>query len=176
MIFSETKLAGAYVIEPEQLEDERGFFARLWSEQDFAERGLVPHFIESNTSFSRKRGTLRGMHYQAAPYGQVKLVRCTAGAVYDAIIDLRPDSPTYKQWDSVELSAENHLMLYVPIGFAHGFQTLVDGTEVTYQMSSPYHPASSRGVRWDDPTFGITWPEAERVIIARDREYSDFAE
>jgi dTDP-4-dehydrorhamnose 3,5-epimerase len=176
MIFSETKLAGAYVIEPEQLEDERGFFARLWSEQDFAERGLVPHFIESNTSFSRKRGTLRGMHYQAAPHGQVKLVRCTAGAVYDAIIDLRPDSPTYKQWDSVELSADNHLMLYVPIGFAHGFQTLVDGTEVTYQMSSPYHPASSRGVRWDDPTFGITWPKAERVIIARDREYSDFAE
>lgn len=175
MIFSETKLAGAYVIEPEQLEDERGFFARLWSEQDFAERGLVPHFIESNTSFSRKQGTLRGMHYQAAPHGQVKLVRCTAGAVYDAIIDLRPDSPTYKQWDSVELSADNRLMLYVPIGFAHGFQTLVDGTEVTYQMSSPYHPASSRGVRWDDPTFGITWPEAERVIIARDREYSDFA-
>ena len=175
MIFSETKLAGAYVIEPEQLEDERGFFARLWSEQDFAERGLVPRFIESNTSFSRKQGTLRGMHYQAAPHGQVKLVRCTAGAVYDAIIDLRPDSPTYKQWDSVELSADNRLMLYVPIGFAHGFQTLVDGTEVTYQMSSPYHPASSRGVRWDDPTFGITWPEAERVIIARDREYSDFA-
>ena len=175
MIFSETRLAGAYVIEPEQLEDERGFFARLWSEQDFAERGLVPHFIESNTSFSRKQGTLRGMHYQAAPHGQVKLVRCTAGAVYDAIIDLRPDSPTYKQWDSVELSADNRLMLYVPIDFAHGFQTLVDGTEVTYQMSSPYNPASSRGVRWDDPTFGITWPEAERVIIARDREYSDFA-
>ena len=175
MIFSETKLAGAYVIECEQLEDERGFFARLWSEQDFAERGLVPHFIESNTSFSRKQGTLRGMHYQAAPHGQVKLVRCTAGAVYDAIIDLRPDSPTYKQWDSVELSADNRLMLYVPIDFAHGFQTLVDGTEVTYQMSSPYNPASSRGVRWDDPTFGITWPEAERVIIARDREYSDFA-
>jgi dTDP-4-dehydrorhamnose 3,5-epimerase len=174
MIFRETKLAGAFVIEPERLEDERGFFARLWSEQDFEEQGLVPHFMESNTSFSRKRGTVRGMHFQASPHGQVKLVRCTTGAIFDAIIDLRPSSPTFKQWDSVELSAENRLMLYVPIGFAHGFQTLVANTEVTYQMSSPYHPASSRGVRWDDPAFGIVWPEAERTIIARDREYPDF--
>lgn len=174
MIFSETKLPGAFVIEPERLEDERGFFARLWSEQDFEEQGLVPHFMESNTSFSRKRGTVRGMHFQASPHGQVKLVRCTTGAIFDAIIDLRPGSPTFKQWDSVELSAENRLMLYVPIDFAHGFQTLVDNTEVTYQMSSPYHPASSRGVRWDDPAFGIVWPEAERTIIARDREYPDF--
>ena len=174
MIFRETKLAGAFVIEPERLEDERGFFARLWSEQDFEEQGLVPHFMESNTSFSRKRGTVRGMHFQASPHGQVKLVRCTTGAIFDAIIDLRPGSPTFKQWDSVELSADNRLMLYVPIDFAHGFQTLVDNTEVTYQMSSPYHPASSRGVRWDDPAFGIVWPEAERTIIARDREYPDF--
>src|SRR6185503_4478920 len=174
MIFRETKLAGAFVIEPERLEDERGFFARLWSEQDFEEQGLVPHFMESNTSFSRKRGTVRGMHFQASPHGQVKLVRCTAGAIFDAIIDLRPGSPTFKQWDSVELSADNRLMLYVPIDFAHGFQTLVANTEVTYQMSSPYHPASSRGVRWDDPAFGIVWPEAERTIIARDREYPDF--
>lgn len=174
MIFRETKLAGAFVIEPERLEDERGFFARLWSEQDFQEQGLVPHFMESNTSFSRKRGTVRGMHFQASPHGQVKLVRCTTGSIFDAIIDLRPGSPTFKQWDSVELSADNRLMLYVPIDFAHGFQTLVDNTEVTYQMSSPYHPASSRGVRWDDPAFGIVWPEAERTIIARDREYPDF--
>ena len=174
MIFRETKLAGAFVIEPERLEDERGFFARLWSEQDFEEQGLVPNFMESNTSFSRKRGTVRGMHFQASPHGQVKLVRCTTGAIFDAIIDLRPGSPTFKQWDSVELSADNRLMLYVPIDFAHGFQTLVDNTEVTYQMSSPYHPASSRGVRWDDPAFGIVWPQAERTIIARDREYPDF--
>ena len=174
MIFSETKLPGAFVIEPERLEDERGFFARLWSEQDFAEHGLVPHFMESNTSFSRKRGTVRGMHFQASPHGQVKLVRCTTGAIFDAIIDLRPGSPTFKQWDSIELSADNRLMLYVPIDFAHGFQTLVANTEVTYQMSSPYHPASSRGLRWDDPAFGIVWPEAERTIIARDREYPDF--
>jgi dTDP-4-dehydrorhamnose 3,5-epimerase len=174
MLFHETKLAGAFVIEPERLEDERGFFARLWSEQDFEEHGLAPHFMESNTSFSRKRGTLRGMHYQASPHGQVKLVRCTSGAIFDAIIDLRPGSPTFKQWDSVELSADNRLMLYVPVDFAHGFQTLADETEVTYQMSSPYHPASSRGVRWDDPAFGIVWPDAERTIIARDREYPDF--
>ncbi|HKR59210.1 MAG TPA: dTDP-4-dehydrorhamnose 3,5-epimerase [Pyrinomonadaceae bacterium] len=174
MIFTETKLAGAFVIEPERLEDMRGFFARLWSERDFAEHGLVSRFVESNTSFSAKPGTLRGMHYQAAPHGQVKLVRCTAGAIYDVIVDLRPNSPTYKKWESFGLSAENRLMLYVPIDIAHGFQTLIDGTEVTYQMSSPYEPASSKGVRWDDPAFGIDWPEAERVIIARDQEYPDF--
>jgi dTDP-4-dehydrorhamnose 3,5-epimerase len=175
MIFTETKLPGAFVIEPERFVDVRGFFARLWSEQDFADHGLVPRFIESNTSFSVKRGTLRGMHFQAAPHGQVKLVRCTAGAVYDVIIDLRPDSPTYKKWESFELSAENRRMLYVPIDFAHGFQTLIDGSEVTYQMSSPYMPSSSKGVRWNDPAFGIKWPEAERVIIARDQEYPDFS-
>src|SRR4026207_998596 len=127
MIFIETKLRGAFVIEPERFGDLRGFFARLWSEQDFADHGLVSRFIESNTSFSVKRGTLRGMHFQAAPHGQVKLVRCTAGAIYDVIIDLRPDSPTYKKWESFELSAENRRMLYVPIDFAHGFQTVMDG-------------------------------------------------
>lgn len=174
MIFRETKLAGAFVIEPERLKDVRGFFARTRSEAEFASRGLVSRFVESNISFSEKAGTLRGMHYQEAPHGQVKLVRCTAGAILDVIIDLRPASPTYKQWDSIELSAENHLMLYVPVDFAHGFQTLVDDTEITYQMSAPYHPESSRGVRWDDPAFGISWPAAERVIIARDREYPDF--
>ena len=174
MIFTESRLPGAFVIEPERIDDVRGFFAMNWSEQDFAVRGLVSRFVESNISFSNKRGTLRGMHYQARPHGQVKLVRCTTGAIHDVIIDLRPDSPTFKQWEAVELSADNRLMLYVPLDFAHGFQTLVDGTEVTYQMSSTYHPESSRGVRWDDPAFGISWPEAERVIIARDREYPDF--
>jgi len=175
MIFTETKLAGAFVIEPERLEDMRGFFAMNWSEREFRKRGLVSQFVESNISFSQKRGTLRGMHYQARPHGQVKLVRCTMGAIYDAIIDLRPESPTFKQWTSVELSAQNRLMLYVPLDFAHGFQTLEDNTEVTYQMSSTYHPESSRGVRWDDPGFGIPWPDADRVIIPRDREFPDFA-
>ena len=146
-----------------------------WSEREFRERGLVSQFVESNISFSQKSGTLRGMHYQASPHGQVKLVRCTMGAIYDAIIDLRPASPTFKQWTSIELTAQNRLMLYVPVDFAHGFQTLADNTEVTYQMSSTYHPQSSCGVRWDDPAFNITWPEAERIIITRDREYPDFS-
>jgi dTDP-4-dehydrorhamnose 3,5-epimerase len=174
MIFTETKLAGAYLVELERNEDERGFFARNWSQREFAQRCLVSEFVESNISFSKKKGTLRGMHYQAAPHGQVKLVRCTAGAIFDVIIDLRRHSPTFKQWTSVELTALNHLMLYVPVDFAHGFQTLEDDTEVTYQVSSVYHPESSTGIRWDDPAFGIPWPEGERVIIARDRLYPDF--
>lgn len=174
MIFTETKLAGAFVIEPERNDDVRGFFARNWSEKEFAEQGLVSRYVESNISFSHKTGTLRGMHYQAAPYGQVKLVRCTSGAIYDVIVDLRRDSPTFKQWTAVELTAQNHLTLYVPLGFAHGFQTLADDSEVTYQVSSVYHPESSTGIRWNDPAFGISWPEGERVIIARDREYDDF--
>jgi dTDP-4-dehydrorhamnose 3,5-epimerase len=173
MIFTE-KLAGSFLIEIERNEDERGFFARNWSQKEFEEHGLVSNFVESNISFSRKQGTLRGMHYQLAPWGQVKLVRCTSGAIFDVIIDLRPDSPTFQQWASVELTAQNHSMLYVPLDFAHGFQTLEDNTEVTYQVSSPYHPESSRGVRWDDPAFGIPWPDANRTIIARDRQYPDF--
>lgn len=175
MIFTETKLIGAFVIEPERNDDVRGFFARNWSEKEFAEQGLVSHYVEANISFSHKTGTLRGMHYQEAPYGQVKLVRCTAGAIYDVIVDLRSDSPTFKQWTAVELTAQNHLTLYVPLGFAHGFQTLADDSEVTYQVSSVYHPESSTGIRWNDPAFGISWPDGERVIIARDREYRDFA-
>lgn len=174
MIFTETKLGGAFVIDVERNDDVRGFFARNWSEKEFAERGLVSHFVEANISFSHKTGTLRGMHYQAAPYGQVKLVRCTSGAIYDVIVDLRSDSPTFKQWTAVELTAQNHLTLYVPLGFAHGFQTLADDSEVTYQVSSVYHPESSTGIRWNDPAFGIPWPECERVIIARDRDYPDF--
>ena len=176
MIFTETKLSGAYLIELERYEDERGFFARNWSEREFAARGLVSNFVESNISFSRKKGTLRGMHYQAAPHGQAKLVRCTTGAIFDVIIDLRRDSPTFRHWMSVELTEQNHLMLYVPVDFAHGFQTLEDDTEITYQVSSSYHPESSSGVRWNDPAFGITWPDGERIIIARDRQYPDWTE
>ncbi len=177
MIFVETKLKGAFVIEPELFEDERGFFARSWSEREFAAAGLDARLAECNISFNHRSGTLRGMHFQRAPRAQAKLVRCTMGAIYDVIIDLRPESDTFKQWTGAELTAENRRMLFVPEGFAHGFQTLRDDTEVFYQMSTPFAPEHAGGVRWDDPAFGIEWPETgvgERIIIARDREYPDF--
>ena len=175
MNFKETKLKGAFVIEPRRFEDERGFFAPSFSQKEFAARGLTDRFIENNISYSRGEGTLRGMHYQAAPHGQAKLVRCTRGAIYDVGIDLRPDSPTFKQWVGVELSAENRLMLYLPGDFAHGFLTLADDTEVFYQVSSAYAPQSERGVRWDDPAFRIEWPATRgRIINARDESYPDF--
>ena len=175
MIFRETNLAGAFLVELEKFEDDRGFFARSWSEQEFAERGLDSCLAECNISFNKERGTLRGMHYQAAPHGQVKLVRCTRGSIYDVIIDLRPGSPTFKQWAGVELSAENCHMLYIPKDFGHGFQTLVDDTEVFYQMSDVYTPESGRGVRWNDPAFGVLWPLPRNVIMnERDRSYADF--
>ena len=175
MIFSETKLSGAFVIDLEPFEDERGFFAQSWSAQEFAFRGLNPRSVETNISFNLKQGTLRGMHFQIAPHEQPKLVRCTAGAICDVIIDLRPESATFKHWTAVELSAANHRQFYIPEGFAHGFQTLVNNTEVLYQMSAPYVSESARGVRWNDPAFGIEWPPAERIIIARDRTYPDFS-
>ena len=174
MIFTETKLPGAFVIKPEKFEDDRGFFALTWSQHVFAERGLESRQVECNTSFNRKCGTLRGMHYQTTPHEQVKLVRCTAGAIFDCIIDLRPSSPTFKDWMAQELTAENRLMLYVPVGFAHGFQTLCDGAEVFYQMSERYVAESGRGVRWNDPAFGISWPRPISVIAPRDRTYPDF--
>lgn len=174
MIFVETELKGAFVIEPERLEDERGFFARTWDRQEFEKRGLDSQLAQCSVSFNKSKATLRGMHYQAAPHEEAKLVRCTGGAIYDVVIDLRPDSPTFKQWVAVELTAENMLMLYVPRGFAHGFQTLQDNTEVFYQISEFYAPESARGVRWDDPAFDIQWPQAEeRVISARDRTFPD---
>ena len=170
----ETKLKGAYVVEPRRFEDVRGFLARSWSLKEMPGWEAVP-VVESNVSFNLRRGTLRGMHYQAAPHAQAKLVRCTAGAIFDCIIDLREGSETFAQWVAVELSAENRTQLYVPEGFAHGFQTLADDAEVFYQMSAPYAPESARGVRWDDPAFRIVWPEAaERVINERDRTYPDF--
>jgi dTDP-4-dehydrorhamnose 3,5-epimerase len=175
MIFRETKLSAAFIIEPEKFEDDRGFFARSWSQREFEASGLDSHLAECNISFNKKKGTLRGMHYQASPHGQVKIVRCTMGSIYDIVIDLRNTSPTFKQWVGVELTATNRRMLYVPKDFAHGLQTLEDDTEVFYQMSSVFVPESGRGVRWDDPAFGIAWPEAERVIVARDRQYPDFS-
>ena len=174
MIFRETKLKGAFVIEEERYEDERGYFARNWSAQEFEAHGLVPQIAECNISFNRKKGTLRGMHFQQPPFAQAKLVRCTRGAVYDVAVDLRRESETFKQWVAVSLVANSRLMFYIPKGFAHGFQTLEDESEIFYQMSDVYNPESAGGVRWNDPAFGIEWPEAERIIIARDREYPDF--
>jgi dTDP-4-dehydrorhamnose 3,5-epimerase len=168
MIFRETTLKGAFVIEVEKFEDQRGFFARAWSRKEVEANGLISRVAETNISFSKRRGTLRGMHYQVAPYEQVKLVRCTAGAIYDVIIDMRLDSPTYRKWTGVELTAENYRMLYAPENFAHGFQTLEDNTEVTYQVSQFYSPESERGVRYDDPVFQVQWPLPVAVISEKD--------
>jgi dTDP-4-dehydrorhamnose 3,5-epimerase len=174
MRFLETALKGAFIIELDKQEDERGFFARAWCQREFAARGLNPRLAQCNVSFNRRRGTLRGMHYQVAPYEEAKLVRCTRGAIYDVIIDLRPDSPTFMQWIAVELTADNYRMLYIPERFAHGFQTLEDNTEVFYQMSEFYAPECARGIRWNDPAFAICWPPAERIISERDQQYADF--
>jgi len=168
MIFRETILKGAFVIEMEKFEDKRGFFARAWCQKEVEANGLVSRVVQTNISFNKKRGTLRGMHYQVAPYEQIKLVRCTRGVIYDVIIDLRPDSPTFRKWTGVELTAENYTMLYVPENFAHGFQTLEDNTEVTYQVSQFYSPESERGVRYDDPVFQVEWPLPVEVISEKD--------
>jgi dTDP-4-dehydrorhamnose 3,5-epimerase len=175
MIFTETPLPGAYVIEPERIEDPRGFFARAWAVSDLAERGLETAIAQCSLSWNEHLGTLRGMHFQRPPHEEVKVVRCTRGALYDVIIDLRPDSATYCRWAAIELDEESRRMLYVPRGFAHGFQTLVDGTEAFYMVSEPYAPDSADGVRWDDPAFGVEWPlEAPSVISDRDRSWPDF--
>lgn len=176
MIFTETALPGAWVVEPEPVHDERGFFARTFDRDAFATRGLCTAFAQCSVSYNHRAGTLRGLHFQAAPHEEAKLVRCTAGAVFDVIVDLRPGSATRGRWAAVELSAENRRALYIPEGFAHGFQSLADGSELFYQISVPYRPESARGVRWDDPAFAIAWPEAERRIVsARDRSYPDFS-
>ena len=175
MKLSETPLAGAFVIELEALEDERGFFARTFDAATFREHGLDPHVAQCSTSFNEKSGTLRGMHYQAAPDQECKLVRCTRGRIFDVIVDLRPDSQTYCRWFGIELAADGGRELYVPKDFAHGFQTLEDGSEVLYQISHEYLPARARGVRWDDPAFGIDWPAAaDRRMSAKDGNYPDF--
>lgn len=171
MIFKETKLKGAFVIEPERIEDERGFFARTFCRKEFEAHGLDPNLVQCSVSFNKKKGTLRGMHYQLSPYQETKLVRCTRGAIYDVILDLRPNSPTFKQWVSVELTGENGRMVYIPEGIAHGFQTLESNTEVLYQMSEFYHPESACGVCWDDPALAIQWPIVEAVLSDRDRAW-----
>ena len=174
MIFNETPLEGAYVLELDRIEDERGFFALSWCVREFEEHDLNPNLAKCNVSFNKKKGTLRGIHYQAAPHEEAKLVRCTTAALYDVIIDLRSDSPTFKQWFSVDLTAENRKALYIPEGFAHGFQTLEDDTEVFYQMSEFYHPESACGLRYDDLAFGIEWPLANPTLSPKDCVYEDF--
>ena len=172
MIFSEVKLKGAFIIEPERLADERGFFARSWSERECAAYGLDAKLDECNISFNQRKGMLRGLHFQTDPYAQAKLVRCTRGAIFDVAVDLRPDSATFKQWHAVELTSENRLQFFIPRGFAHGFQTLTDGVEVFYEMSGVYRAEAGRGVAWDDPAFGIKWPLPSPEMIERDRSYS----
>jgi len=174
MIFTETKLKGPYIIELEPLEDERGFFARSFCQKEFEEHGLNPFIVQCNVSFNKEKGTLRGMHYQVAPHEEAKLVSCIKGAIYDVIIDLRPDSATYCQWFAVELSAENYKMLYVPESFAHGFQTLEDNTVVFYQMSEFFHPECAGGVRWDDPAFEIEWPIKKLIVSSKDKSIGRF--
>lgn len=185
MIFSETKLKGAYTIELEKFEDDRGFFARTFCRREFESHGLNPNAVQCSISYNKKRGTLRGIHYQIAPYEEAKLVSCIKGSLYDVIIDLRSDSPTYRQWASIELHSlssvqgsqltEHYRMLYIPEGIAHGFLTLEDDTEVLYQMSNFYMPEYARGIRWDDPAFNISWPQEVSVISEKDTKIPDFS-
>ncbi len=174
MTFNATEIEGVWVVEPERFEDERGFFARTWDASEFADRGLNGSLAQASISYNRRRGTLRGMHFQAAAHEETKLVRCTAGAIFDVAIDIRRSSPTFLAWVGVELSAENRTALYVPEGCAHGFLTLTDDVEISYQISAPHEPRAARGVRFDDPAFGILWPEGIIVINDRDRTYPDF--
>lgn len=174
MLFEETELAGAFVIELDRKPDERGFFARTFCEREFAEHGLPVRFPQCNLSHNSRRGTLRGMHYQAAPHGETKLVRCVRGAIYDVIVDLRRSSPTRLRWIGVELSAENGRALFIPEGFAHGFLTLGDEADVFYHMGAFYVADAARGLRWNDPAIGIRWPSPPALIAARDASYADF--
>ena len=172
MKFIETPLKGAFVVEPERLKDDRGFFARTFCQREFEKRGLNSNFVQCNISFNKRKGSIRGMHFQATPYEESKLIRCTSGAICDVILDLRQGSETFKQWFSIELTAESRSMLYVPHGFAHGFQTLENNSEVLYQMSEFYYPQSARGVRWNDPQVGIKWLLDVTEISDRDKEFS----
>jgi dTDP-4-dehydrorhamnose 3,5-epimerase len=177
VIFTPTRLQGAYLIDVERHTDERGFLARTFCEREFAEQGLPMRIVQSSTIHSPRRYTLRGLHYQEAPHAEIKLVRCTRGSIFLVMVDLRPESPTNGEWLGVELTAHNERLAYVPEGFAQGYQTLEDDAEVLYQMSHPYVPEAARGVRWDDPAFGIDWPPAEeRLISERDRSWPDHAD
>jgi dTDP-4-dehydrorhamnose 3,5-epimerase len=174
MRFTHTPMAGAYVIEPEPVTDERGFFARTWCAEEFRAHGLNANLSQCSISFTEQRGTIRGMHFQRKPHAEVKLVRCTAGAIYDVALDLRPRSVTYGKWFAVELTAANHLSYYIPEGFAHGLQTLTDNCEVLYQISTSYHKEYAMGVRWNDPAFSIEWPIAGAILSDRDNSWPDY--
>ncbi len=173
MVISETKLQGAFIIHPQRLEDQRGFFARTWCNREFSQHGIKTDFVQCNISFNKQAGTLRGMHYQAEPHAEAKLIRCTMGRIFDVIVDLREYSPTCTMWVGTELSQDNRCMVYVPEGFAHGFISLDDNSEVFYQMSTHYSPEHSRGVRWDDPALGIEWPVEVKTVSIQDQKYPD---
>ena len=175
MIFTETKLPGAFIIDVERRTDERGFFARSWCEDEFTAHGIGVAPLQANLSSNPQRGTLRGMHYQLPPHEETKLVRCTRGAIYDVIVDLREESPTYGQWIGVELTADSFRMLFVPGRFAHGFLTLEDNSDVFYHVSAKYAPGAERGLRWNDPAIGIEWPIAPTLVSAKDSQHPDFA-
>ena len=168
MKFRELALKGAWLIEPERIADDRGFFARIFCEREFGDAGLETRYVQHSVSINEHRGTLRGLHFQVAPHEEAKIVRCTAGAIYDVIVDLRRPSPTFGKWVAAELTAENRHMLYIPRGFAHGFQTLADRTEVCYQISAFYQPEAARGIRWDDEDLAIPWPVAAKIVSDRD--------
>jgi dTDP-4-dehydrorhamnose 3,5-epimerase len=172
--FTPVPIRGVWLIDPEPVADDRGFFARTWCADELAAHGLEARIAQCSTSFNRRRGILRGMHYQADPHGEVKIVRCTRGAIWDVALDLRPDSPTFKRWFGAELTAGNRRALYIPRGFAHGLQTLADDTEVAYMISDPYVAEAGRGVRWNDAAFGIEWPIADPILSPRDAGYPDF--
>lgn len=170
MKFTPAKIPGVWIVEQERFADDRGYFARTWCAEEFAAHGLNSRLLQCSTSFNLKRGTLRGLHFQAAPYAEDKLVRCTRGAIFDVAVDLRPESPTYKKWVGMELSEANGLALYIPQGFAHGFQTLADNSEVFYQMPQPYHPSAGRGMRWNTPWCAVAWPLPEPILSAKDQQ------
>lgn len=175
MLFSELDIDGAVAVAPERFEDERGFFARTWCADEFAAQGLDVRIAQSSVSFNHAAGTLRGMHWQDLSHPEIKLVRCTRGAVTDVIVDVRPDSPTYLAHCTIELTAENGVALYIPAGVAHGFITHADDTELLYQMTTPHTPEAARGARWNDPAFGVDWPAEPKIMNERDRTYPDFA-
>lgn len=176
MIFTKTTLDGACVVDLEPRIDERGFFARGWCRREFEEQGLAAEFVQGNVSYTGRKGTIRGLHYQVAPCREAKLVRCIRGAIWDVIIDLRPDSRTYLEWLGLELTAENRRQVYIPEGFAHGYQTLADESEILYQVTAFYAPEAERGIRWNDPRFDIRWPEADRSMSPKDAGWPDFAQ
>ncbi|HUD62088.1 MAG TPA: dTDP-4-dehydrorhamnose 3,5-epimerase [Acetobacteraceae bacterium] len=174
MLFTEQSLPGIFIVSPERREDSRGYFTRTFCRDEFTAHGLASDFVQCNASYNARRGTLRGMHRQLPPYQEIKLVRCTRGAIWDVVLDLRPQSPTVRQWLSVELTEDNGCALYVPGGFAHGFQTLTDGAEVFYQMAECYYPDADAGVRWDDKAFAIDWPIRPPILSNRDAAYQDY--